>query len=62
MIDDIPNRKKRIENRRDHLQSILDNNKIDKDNFLWSDRDINAQPKKLNISDKHSDDYTMYTM
>jgi len=62
MIDDIPNRKKRIENRRDHLQSILDNNKIDKDNFLWSDRDINAQPKKLNISDKHSDDFTMYTM
>tara|TARA_Y100000592_G_C5317856_1_gene243336 strand:- start:118 stop:684 length:567 start_codon:yes stop_codon:yes gene_type:complete len=61
MIDDIPDRKKRIEKRKDHLQSILDNNKITKDNFFWSDRDINSQPKKLNISDKYSDDNTMYT-
>lgn len=60
-IDDIPNYKKRLEDRKNHLQSILDNNKINKDNFSWSDRDINAQPKKLNISEDYSDAYTMYT-
>tara|TARA_A100001391_G_scaffold126023_1_gene86143 strand:- start:614 stop:1141 length:528 start_codon:yes stop_codon:yes gene_type:complete len=59
-IDDIPNYKKRIEDRKNHLQSILDNNKINKDNFFWSDRDINAQPKKLHISDS-TDESTMYT-
>ena len=61
-IDDVPNYKKKLEDRQKHLQSILDNNKIDKDNFRWSERDINAEPKKLHISDKHSDDYTMYSM
>tara|TARA_R100000773_G_C4184083_1_gene92579 strand:+ start:135 stop:665 length:531 start_codon:yes stop_codon:yes gene_type:complete len=61
-IDDVPNYKKKLEDRQNHLKSILENNKIDKDNFLWSDRDVNADPKKLNISDKHSDDYTMYSM
>ena len=61
-IDDVPNYKKKLEDRQNHLKSVLENNKIDKDNFLWSDRDVNADPKKLNISDKHSDDYTMYSM
>ncbi len=60
-IDDVPNYKKKLEDRQNHLKSVLENNKIDKDNFLWSDRDVNADPKKLNISDKYSDDNTMYT-
>ena len=60
-IDDVPNYKKKLEDRQNHLKSVLENNKIDKDNFLWSDRDVNADPKKLNISDKYSDDTTMYT-
>jgi len=58
-IDDIPRYKKKIEDRKKHLESILDNNKIDKENFFWSDRDIDAPPKKLNISDKCTNE-TMY--